>query len=125
MRGLIPIAALLALTVSAPPAGAQEAITGRAVGAVFDDICVRQAPSFRRSRSLMVRHGLTSRSDGGAIGHPDGTMAAELEIRRGAAPVRRCSLIYTVPDADGAMAAIEGIVERLFEEAWNRRQIDN
>ena len=73
----------------------------------------------------MARHGLTWRKARGEVHRPDGRLWAKVRARGGGRQAEgpHCSVYYAVPDPKGAMQAIETIIERLFEDAWNRREV--
>lgn len=122
MRGRSILGALLLVVSVLPRAGADGTVTARTAAAAFDDICVRQAPGFRRSRTVMARHGLTRPAGRGAAHHASGRMSVTVE-RAGQRGGAECTLSYQAANAESAGAAIEAIARRLFEDAWGRRAI--
>ena len=125
MRGLLALALALGLLAPSSAAFAQGGLTIQKVADAFEDVCVRQAPDFRRSRGLMAKHGLTDERSAGTVYHPSGAISIKVQIvRRGETTERlRCSLVYELEDAPAASAAMEQIAIRLGEDAWDRREI--
>lgn len=120
VRGGPSIAVVFCALMMLSPARADDPPS--AAAAAFDEICVRPAPGFRRSRSAMVRHGLTKRAGRGTVQHASGRMAVTLDWRR-AGTGRECRVTYQAADPEAATKGIEAIVQRLFEDAWGRRRI--
>lgn len=105
-----------------PSAARAEGVTAQSAAAAFDEICVRQAPGFRRSRTVMARHGFAAREDGSVVRHSSGRLSVTLDWRR-TGKGAECRVSYQAADVEGAVAAIEAIARRLFEDAWDRRQV--
>ncbi len=125
MRILMLITATLLVSALPVTVRAQGGLTIEKVAAAFEDVCVRQAPGFRRSRGLMARHGLVDDRGGGTVYHSTGVISIKVQkVRPGQETERlRCSLVYELPDGPGASAAIEKIALRLGEDAWDRREM--